>query len=79
MSAVVSKFNARRSVDTSLFREERGLVPCGNVSIPVNHETPPVGDIVEVRYLNPYRDSLAPYQLVYLKTVTSPAKSAQKL
>jgi bifunctional non-homologous end joining protein LigD len=65
VSAVVAKVNTRRSVEISLF-QGRSLVSCGNVSIPANHEIPPVGAIVEVRYLYAYRDSLALYQPVYL-------------
>ena len=44
----------------------RSLVSCGNVTIPANHQIPPVGTVVEVRYLYAYRDSLALYQPVYL-------------
>ncbi len=65
LSTLVAKINARRSVEISLF-QGRSLVSCGNVSIPANHEIPPVGAIVEVRYLYAYRDSLALYQPVYL-------------
>jgi len=65
LSAVVAKINDRRSVEISLF-QGRSLVSCGNVAIPANHEIPPVGSIVEVRYLYAYRDSLALYQPVYL-------------
>ena len=65
LSAIVAKVNARRSVELSLFKG-RSLVSCGNVTIPVNHDIPQVGAIVEVRYLYAYRDSLALYQPVYL-------------
>ena len=65
LSAVVAKVNTRRSVEISLFKG-RSLVSCGNVSIPANHEIPPVGAVVEVRYLYAYRDSLALFQPVYL-------------
>jgi hypothetical protein len=64
-SAVVAKINVRRSVEVSLFNG-RSLVSCGNVTIPANHQIPRVGDVVEVRYLYAYRDSLALYQPVYL-------------
>jgi ATP-dependent DNA ligase len=64
-SAVVAKINKQRSVEVSLFNG-RSLVSCGNVTIPANHEIPPVGAVVEVRYLYAYRDSLALYQPVYL-------------
>ena len=65
LSAVVAKVNARRSVAVGLFNG-RSLVSCGNVTIPSNHAIPPVGAVVEVRYLYAHRDSLALYQPVYL-------------
>ncbi len=65
LSAVVAKINVQRSVEISLLKG-RSLVSCGNVAIPANHEIPPVGAIVEVRYLYAYRESLALHQPVYL-------------
>ena len=65
VSAIVVKINTQRSVEVSLF-QGRSLVSCGNVTIPANHQIPPVGAVVEVRYLYAYRDSLALYQPVYL-------------
>jgi len=65
LSAVVSKINARRSVELGLFNG-RSLVSCGNVTIPANHEIPPVGAVVETRYLNAAKDSGVLYQPVYL-------------
>jgi len=65
VSVVVAKINTRRSVEVSLLKG-RSLVSCGNVTIPANHKIPPVGMVVEVRYLYAYRDSLALYQPVYL-------------
>jgi bifunctional non-homologous end joining protein LigD len=65
LTAIVAKINVQRSVEVSLF-QGRSLVSCGNVTIPPNHEAPRVGDIIEVRYLYAYRDSLALYQPVYL-------------
>jgi len=64
-SVVVAKINVQRSVEVSLFNG-RSLVSCGNVTIPANQAIPPVGTVVEVRYLYAYRDSLALYQPVYL-------------
>jgi bifunctional non-homologous end joining protein LigD len=64
-SVVVAKINIQRSVEVSLLNG-RNLVSCGNVTIPANHQIPKVGDVVEVRYLYAYRDSLALYQPVYL-------------
>lgn len=64
-SAVVVKINTQRSVEVGLF-QGRSLMSCGNVTIPPNHQVPAVGDVVEVRYLYAFRDSLALYQPVYL-------------
>jgi len=65
VSVVVAKINTQRSVEVSLL-QGRNLVSCGNVAIPPNHQVPPVGAVVEIRYLYAYRDSLALYQPVYL-------------
>ena len=65
LSAVVAKVNAKRSVEIKLQRG-KGWIPCGNVTIPANHDIPTVGAIVEVRYLYAHRDSNALYQPVYL-------------
>ena len=64
-SVVVTKLNRQRSVEIGLFNG-RTLVSCSNVTIPANHDIPKVGEVVEVRYLYAYRDSLALYQPVYL-------------
>jgi len=65
VSVVVAKINVQRSVEVSLL-QGRNLVSCGNVTIPANHQIPRVGDVVDVRYLYAYRDSLSLYQPVYL-------------
>jgi bifunctional non-homologous end joining protein LigD len=65
LSAIVVKINIQRSVDASLF-QGRTLVSCGNVTIPANHQVPPIGAVIEIRYLYAYPDSLALYQPVYL-------------
>jgi bifunctional non-homologous end joining protein LigD len=65
VSAIVAKVNIQRSVEISLFKG-RSLVSCGNVTIPANHQIPPVGAVVAVRYLYVFRDSLSLYQPVYL-------------
>ncbi len=64
-SVVVARINVQRSVEVSLL-QGRNLASCGNVTIPANHQIPRVGDVVDVRYLYAYRDSLALYQPVYL-------------
>ena len=65
LSAVVAKINAKRSVELSLFNG-RSLVSCGNVTIPPNHEIPPVGAVVDTRYLYAAKESGVLYQPVYL-------------
>jgi predicted DNA-binding WGR domain protein len=65
VSAIVVKINTQRSVEVSLFRG-RSMVSCGNVTIPANRQVPPVGVVIEVRYLYAFRDSLALFQPVYL-------------
>jgi bifunctional non-homologous end joining protein LigD len=65
VSAIVAKINAQRSVEVSLFKG-RGLVSCGNVTIPANHDIPKVSDVVEVRYLYAFRESGVLFQPVYL-------------
>ena len=65
-SALVSHINKQRSVALSLFDAAKGeWVGVGNVTIPANHEVPPVGAVVEVRYLYAYRGG-ALYQPFYL-------------
>lgn len=62
-SLIVAQVNAQRSVAVKLFGQSQ---PSGNVTIPPNHELPPVGAVVEVRYLYAFRESGALYQPVYL-------------
>jgi bifunctional non-homologous end joining protein LigD len=65
LSAVVARGNAKRSVEVSLLKG-RGLVSCGNVTIPANHDIPKVGMVVELRYLYAHQGGGALYQPVYL-------------
>ena len=65
LSAIVTKVNARRSVEIGLFRGG-SLIPCGNVTISANYNIPLVDSVVEVRYLYAHRESNALYQPVYL-------------
>jgi bifunctional non-homologous end joining protein LigD len=65
LSAIVVKINTQRSVEISLLKG-RSLVSCGNVTIPTNHQVPPVGAVVEVRYLYAFRESGVLFQAVYL-------------
>jgi bifunctional non-homologous end joining protein LigD len=65
VSAIVVKINTQRSVEVSLF-QGRSLVSCGNVTIPANHQVPPVGAIVDIRYLHAFKESGVLYQPVYL-------------
>ena len=64
LSAVVSKANARRSVEIRLFGQE-GWHPAGNVTIPPNHRIPVIGRVVEVRYLYATEAGIL-YQPTYL-------------
>src|SRR5206468_9669162 len=56
LSAVVANINAQRSVELRLLNC-KGWIVVGNVTIPPNHLVPPVGAVVEVRYLYAYRES----------------------
>lgn len=62
LSALVTMVNDRRSVGLSLYGDD-GLTFVGNVTIPANHDVPPSGTVVEVRYLYA---APALYQPVYL-------------
>jgi len=64
-SFVVGQVNRRRSVSLSLFDAGK-LVSAGNVTIPVNHNVPCAGAVVECRYLYAFVESGAIYQPVYL-------------
>lgn len=65
LSAVVARQNPQRSVEIRLFGD-LGWVTAGNVAIPANHDVPPVGAVVEVRYLYAFVESGILYQPVYL-------------
>ena len=65
LSAIVTKVNARRSVEIGLFKAG-SLISCGNVTISANHSIPLVDSVVEVRYLYAHRESNALYQPVFL-------------
>jgi bifunctional non-homologous end joining protein LigD len=65
LSAVVSKINVQRSVEVRLLNCE-GWIPCGNVTIPANHQIPKVGQVIEIRYLYGHKESNALYQPTYL-------------
>jgi bifunctional non-homologous end joining protein LigD len=60
-SAVVSKINAKRSIEVSLDGQ-----PVGNITVPPNHDLPKVGQVVEVRYLYVAGKGGSLYQPVYL-------------
>jgi len=64
-SAVVVKQNEQRSVMLALYQNATEGVIVGNVTIPANHQVPPIGAVVEIRYLYAYRGG-ALYQPVYL-------------
>lgn len=50
-SCIVLERNAQRSVRIGLLDKNGAMVPVGNVTIPANHNIPPVGSVVEVQYL----------------------------
>jgi bifunctional non-homologous end joining protein LigD len=65
-SCFVTEINeGKRSVKIGLLNG-RKLIDCGKVTIPVNHDVPEVGSIVEVRYLYAYKQSGNLYQPTYL-------------
>jgi bifunctional non-homologous end joining protein LigD len=64
-SAIVAAVNAKRSVALQLLADNGAPVDVGNVTIPPNQPVPPVGAVVEVRYLYAYPGGSL-YQPVYL-------------
>ena len=65
-SCFVTEINdKKRSVHIGLL-DGKKLLPAGKVTIPINHEVPEVGSIVEVRYLYAYKQSGNLYQPTYL-------------
>jgi bifunctional non-homologous end joining protein LigD len=50
-AAVVMRHNQQRSVQIGFFDDKGALVPAGNVTIPPNHQVPPVDSVVEIQYL----------------------------
>jgi bifunctional non-homologous end joining protein LigD len=64
-SFIVGKVNGKRSVGLLLFNGER-ITSAGNVTIPLNHEIPVSGQVIECRYLYAFRESGSIYQPVYL-------------
>lgn len=60
-SCVVAKVNARRSVEVAL-----GGRSVGNVTIPLNHGVPAIGQVVEIRYLYVNAPGGSLYQPIYL-------------
>ena len=63
LSAVVTEINRKRSVGVSLIDGQGEWRAVGSVTIPANHTVPPIGAVVEVRYLYA---SPSLYQPVYL-------------
>ena len=64
-SFIVSQINAKRSVELMLLKNGI-LVAAGNVTIPANHDIPPIGAVVECRFLYAFPESGVIYQPVYL-------------
>ncbi len=66
-SFVVLGINDKRSVLLSLWdKNVNAYLATGNCTIPVNHEIPKVGDVVEAKYLYAFRESGNVYQPSYL-------------
>ena len=75
-SAIVTKINDKRSVSLSLIEDKpeplseykfgKNMITVGNCTIPVNHDFPQMGDIVEIKYLYARKPSNALYQPSYL-------------
>lgn len=63
-SCMVSEINAKRSVGLTVF-DKNVTIKIGNCTIPVSHNIPELGDIVEIRYLYAYKNGSL-YQPVYL-------------
>ena len=63
-SFIVTRQNEQRSVALVLLNGE-GEIPVGNCTIPANKTIPPVGAVVEIRYLYAYQGGSI-YQPVYL-------------
>ena len=61
-SCVVSKINAKRSIEISL--EGQSI---GNVTIPPNKQIPPINSVAEIRFLYAYKGGSL-YQPIYLGT-----------
>lgn len=65
-SFIVGKIHPnKRSISLLLFEGDR-IKPAGNVTIPVNHDIPKPGDVVECRYLYAFKESGSIFQPVYL-------------
>ena len=75
-SAIVTRINDKRSVSLSLIEDKpeplseykfgKNMITVGNCTIPVNHDFPQMGDIVEIKYLYARKPSNALYQPSYL-------------
>ena len=70
-SFIVRNVNTQRSVLLGLYNNVTipslpVLMDAGNCTIPINHNVPQVGDIVEVKYLYAFKESGSVYQPSYL-------------
>jgi len=64
-TVLVSGHNDKRSVQMQAADDLGGMVDIGNVTIPPNHEVPPIHSFIEVRYLYAYEGGSL-YQPTYL-------------
>lgn len=65
-SFIVTKVNAKRSVELGLFNAYQSIIPAGNCTVSVNYPVPVQGDVVEVKYLYAFKESGSVYQPSYL-------------
>ena len=66
-SLIVAKHNDKHSVALELHANRKERVQAGNVTIPPNVPLPPVGAVIEVRYLYAYKESGHLYQPTFLR------------
>lgn len=64
-SFIVNGHNGKRSVALALFNGDT-LTSAGNVTIPPNQDIPPIGAIIEVKFLYAFKESGSVYQPVFL-------------
>ncbi len=75
LSAEVTGHNAKRSVSMGVYDDAGTLRPCGNVTVPANMPVPPVGSVIEVKYMPSDRGTMLQQPgLKALRTDVDPAE-----